>query len=125
MMEFTFSRVTLSICGVVLLAAVLAPVLYVFEESADRGVQNIADKTAVLIDRFERSDADTMTLSFGDVLPGPQYSVTLDGNMLTVDNGKKTFTAGMVTSVSGGTFGYMETVEFVRTSDGLTVTSLT
>ena len=119
MMEFTLSRVAMSICGLILLVAVVAPVVHVFEESSEQDVQNIADDTAALIDRFERSKADKMILSVSDVLPGPSYSLILSDGVLTVENDGRMYRSPLSSYVHGGTFVCGDMIEITKNSDGL------
>ena len=119
MMEFTLSRVAMSICGLILLVAVVAPVVHVFEESGDRDVQDIADDTAALIDRFERSKADKMILSVSDVLPGPSYSLILNDGVLTVENDGHLYRSPLSSEVSGGTFVCGDMIEITKKDGGL------
>ena len=124
MMEFTLSRVTISICGLILMAAMIAPVIHVFEESEEQNLQAIADKTAGLIDRFERSKADTMILSMGDILPGPSFSMTMENGILTIDDGERSYRSPLASDITGGTFSHRDMVEIGRTGGGLSAVKL-
>jgi len=124
MMEFTLSRVAMSICGIILLAAVVAPVIHTFEESEGQNVQNIADDAAALIDRFERSKADKMIISVSDILPGPSYSISFDDGVLTVENKGRAYRSPVSLTVTGGTFFCGDMIEITKTENGMRAVKL-
>lgn len=84
MIEFTLSRVSLIICGVAILAAVLIPVQSMYDNRYDDSVTNIADKTSFILDEFWASEADTMTLRGWEILPSAGSSMEINGHSLII-----------------------------------------
>ena len=125
MMEFTMSRVCLTICGIVLLTSVSASVLVLYDGSVDDRMQTIANDTAGLIDRFERSSADVMTLSLREILPGPECRIEMDGHMLILEKDQKRYTAATAADIGSGTFTYGDIIEIRKTGNGLALVALT
>ena len=124
MMEFVTSRVCLTICGLVLLAAVSVPVIFMYDGSVDGRMQSLADDTAGLMDRFDRSSADVMTLSMREILPDAGFTMTVDGHLLMLDKDGKRYIAATAADLGSGTFAYGDIVEIRRTENGLSLTSL-
>lgn len=87
MMEFTLSRVTLVICGAILIASVAVPISGVYEDRTDESLAGMAEKTAAVIDSFWNSDIDSMYLEGDALLPSPEYSLCLEGYGVTVTDG--------------------------------------
>ena len=124
MMEFITSRVCLTVCGLVLLAAVSVPVIFMYGGSVDGRMQSLADDAAGLMDRFDRSSADVMTLSMREILPDAGSSMTVDGHLLMLDKDGKRYIAATSADLGSGTFSYGDIVEVKRTENGLSITAL-
>lgn len=90
MMEFTISRVVLCTCGVALLCASLA----VVGGAGDRTVSDMddgsAERIAGILDAFESSVTQELTVEGSDLLPSDGYFLTVKAHMvaLTSPNGK-------------------------------------
>ena len=84
MIEFTMSRVTLFICGIAILAAVMVPLQSVYEERYDRSMEDAADRLTFILDEFWASEADSMTIRGWEVLPSSDCSIEIEGHSLTV-----------------------------------------
>ena len=123
MIEFTMSRMTVIVCGVLIMAAVLAPVSQLFEERADTGMADAADQAAATLDRFWDSEADVMTLRGCDILPNPDCHLDLSGHtlMLVDGNGRSYRTAVAHPAAVELTIAYSDQLALVRSDAGLTL----
>jgi len=109
MIEFTISRVCMSVCGLLLLAAVIAPVTGMYESRAAGMESHSADKIAMLIDNFYYSEAETFTVPVSDIVPSTMSYVEFDGYLVTMTTERGVYKSGTnVTVVTGtdGPFGY-------------------
>ncbi|MFA6710107.1 MAG: hypothetical protein WCR83_02130 [Candidatus Methanomethylophilaceae archaeon] len=122
-MEFTLTRVVLTICGLLLLAAVIPPVTGVFEDREDCELQGQSDNIADLFDSFYVSEVDTMTLCMNDILPSCDSTIVLDGNILTLKSGEREYRStirhGIVNKAS---FGSDDIVICKKTDEGIVLT---
>ena len=84
MMEFTVSRVSLLICGAILLTAAVSPVADMLQTENDGYLQDLAEKDARLFDVLLESDYDVVYIRGDSFLPSAEYSLRVDGYMLTV-----------------------------------------
>jgi len=125
MIEFTLSRVCLTVCGIVLLTSVSASLIVLYDGSVDGRVQTLANDTAGLMDRFDRSSADVMTLSMREILPGPEYIMEVDGHLLMLGKEQKRYSAVAVAYMGSGTFTYNDIIEIRKAGNGLVLESLT
>jgi len=125
MIEFTISRVCLTICGIVLLTTVSASVIVLYDGSVDDRMQTIANDAAGMMDRFERSSVDVMTLSLNEILPGPEYTMEVDGHMLILEKDQKRYTAASAADLGRGSFTYNDVIEIKKTGSGLVFVTLT
>ena len=87
MMEFTLSRVTLIICGAILIAAVAVPLSGIYEDKTQDSLGDMTEKTAVMIDSFGNSDIDRMYLDGDALLPSAEYSLSVEGYEVTMTDG--------------------------------------
>lgn len=84
MMEFTLSRASLMICGVLLLTAAVSPVADFLQDENDGYLQELAENDARLLDALLESDYDVVYIHGDSFLPSAEYSMRVDGYMLTV-----------------------------------------
>ncbi len=84
MMEFTYSRVALVICGAILLSAFASPISGIYANDYDERMDALAQKDARLIDAFWESDVDELILNGDAMLPSAGYSLTVEGTELTI-----------------------------------------
>ncbi len=117
MMEFTMSRVCLCACGIILLAAVAAPASSVFDDRAERCLEETADRLAEALDTFWDSEADVMTLRMSAVLPDPSCSLCLDGHKVIVIRNGREYPALSETVSEPMELGYGDEAELVRSGD--------
>lgn len=90
MMEFTLARLTLAVCGVILLTSVVPPVASLFEKEEDAGMQEQSETLCRMIDAFYISEADEMVICLSTVLPQGS-SVSIDGHLVTMLDGGNGF----------------------------------
>ena len=91
MMEFTLARMTMVVCGVIILAAIIPPVSSLFDNEQSAEMQEHSEKLCLMMDAFYSSEADEMVMCLNSVLP-PQSSVIVDGYLVTVIDGKNQYT---------------------------------
>lgn len=115
------SRVAVIMCGVIMMAAVLAPVAQLFEEKADSGMTEAADQAAATLDRFWDSEADVLTLRGCDVLPNPDCHLELSGHTLLLIDGDGTAYRSAVAHAAAAdlTIAYGDQLSLVRSDAGL------
>lgn len=88
MIEFTYSRVTLCVCGIMLLASVSVPLAGIYSSNEDVRMTGNADRIAWMLDDIHNYETDTVTIRGWDVLPGSDCSLTVDGNRVVLGNNK-------------------------------------
>lgn len=93
MIEFTMSRVTLIICGVMVLGAVVIPLQSFYDENYDQSMTDTADHISFILDEFWASDADTLTIRGWEILPSADCSIEIEGHHLTVFQGGGSYRA--------------------------------
>ena len=86
MMEFTLSRVVMGVCGLLVLAAALSPLSMIYNEKEDVDLQQQCDTVARMMDAFDRSSMNKMTLQGDDLIP--------DGSVLRFDEREVIITYG-------------------------------
>ena len=122
MMEFVTSRVTLVICGVILLAAVVTPMSQMLETDENSRLSETALNDARAIDALYDSDYDEMYLRGSVYLPSSSYWLELDGHQLTIhSNVGKTYTSAISHASEHLTLSYGDTVTFCRSNGMITV----
>lgn len=124
MMEFTLSRVVLGICGIVLLAAVMPPVNGIYDDRESFGYQEQTDRIALLFDSFYESEADTMTISFNDILPSSDSYIEIDGHLITLHTDGRTFLSAIdrqILSENTLSYGHNDVAMFMKSGDGVVV----
>jgi hypothetical protein len=120
MMEFTLSRVALGVCGLMLLAAVLSPVTFVYDGRETAGLQDQADGIARMIDSFYGSAADEMTLSMSEILPTQDSVLELDGQLVVLRCGEKECRSSVRCNIdSDGSYWAGDLVKFEKTDTGV------
>ena len=96
MMEFTLSRASLMICGVILLTAAVSPVADMLQTENDGYLQELAEKDARLFDALLESDYDVVYIHGDSFLPSAEYSMRVDGYLITICSPEgKAYTAAM------------------------------
>jgi hypothetical protein len=95
MIEFTLSRVCLSICGLVLLAAVIVPVMGMYESHTSEMESDVSDDIASLIDEFHYSKMEVFTVAMSDILPNTLSYIEFNGHMIILTTERGVYKSGM------------------------------
>ena len=90
MIEFTLSRVVMCVCGIALLAAVTGILGAVNDDSESGMMDGLADSVADILDRFEGSETDELTLRGTELLPSDDHVLTVSGHVVTITCGDRT-----------------------------------
>ncbi len=84
MIEFTLSRVVLCVCGVTLLMASMSTMDLVDEENEGEMDADLAESVADILDRFQQSSAETLTLRGTEIVPDEHHTVLVRDHVVTV-----------------------------------------
>ena len=114
MLEFTMSRVSLFICGAVLLSITIIPVSGIFDERSDADMLDATDQIATMMDSFWSSDSDTMTVRGWDILPSADCSLSLNEHTVTINKNGKTYHGLMVHRADDVSLSYGQTMTVER-----------
>ena len=115
MMEFTLSRVCMSLCGFMLLAAVIVPVTGMYESDTVGMESRIPESVASLINDFYFSKIDSLTVPMSDILPDAASYIGFGENMITLTTERGIYMTGTnVPTVSDGVFGYGDILRLSR-----------
>jgi len=117
MMEFTLSRVCLSVCGLVLLAAIIVPVTGMFESKTMNMESDIPDGIGSLIDDFYYSEMEVFTVSMADVLPNTSSYVEFSRYHITLTTERGTYHGGtnvIVVTGNDGLFEYNDIIKLTK-----------
>lgn len=123
MMEFTLSRVFAIVCGVMILGTVAGAFTHMTDMNTETDLQELTDSIAGTIERFERSDSDSFTLSLKDVLPNSSELV-FDGHTISVEKDGNRYVSSLSSYMGKGVFGKDDIIVFHRTSEGLSVRNI-
>jgi len=124
MMEFTLSRVCMGVCGLIVLATVMLPVTGMFEDSSDADIQSLTNDTGRMLETFERSGADAMTISLRDILPNRSCSMRMERGMMIIAENEKEYRTSAPWTVETERYQYEDVIEIRKTSDGVSVRRL-
>ena len=117
MIEFTLSRVCMSVCGLMLLAAVVGPVTGMYESKTVSMETDVSDSIGTLIDGFYYSKMETITVSMSDVLPSTSSYVEFDGYLITMTTERGVYKSGTNVAVitgNDGPFGYGDIMKLTK-----------
>lgn len=118
MIEFTFSRMTLMVCGAILMAVVVVPLGGVFDSSEGDGFRELVERDASAIDLFWSSEMDELLICGSDLLPSPAYVLVAEGHVLKMVCGDKVYRGSLVHPLEVE-LGYGDEIVLVRDGDGL------
>ncbi len=126
MIEFTLSRVVLSVCGILILAAVLSPVTSLYESSEDIGYQHQCDSIAEMIDVFYDSDADEMNMSMDQILPN-DTSLRLNEHTISLISERNSFDSLTAVTIysDDADYGRNDMVKLTKNEDGVRISKIT
>ena len=95
MLEFTMSRVSVFICGAILLSLIIIPVSGIYDEKENVEMINMTDTVTNMIDSFWDSEVDIMTIRGWDILPSPNTLLSIEGHIVTVQKDDRSY-KGMI-----------------------------
>jgi len=81
----------MGVCGLIVLATVMLPVTGMFEDSSDADIQSLTNDTGRMLETFERSGADAMTISLRDILPNHSCSMRMERGMMIIAENEKEY----------------------------------
>ncbi|MCL2143579.1 MAG: hypothetical protein FWH44_04910 [Methanomassiliicoccaceae archaeon] len=119
MMEFTLARVCMSVCGLVLLAAVIVPVTGMYESKTVSTESNVSEDIGKLVDGFYYSEMELFIVPMSDILPDTSSYIEFDGHVIIMTTARGIYKSGTnALIISDGTpFRYGDAVRFTK-SDG-------
>jgi len=123
MIEFTMSRVCMSICGLVLLAAVIVPVTGMYDSKTVTMESGSADDIAKLIDSFHYSETETFTAAMSDILPNSSSYMELKGHTVILTTERGTYRAAVNADIvikDGIVFGHGDIIVLTK-ADGAVI----
>lgn len=121
MIEFTLSRAAMTVCGVILLAAIVAPFTGFFENNENDMCQEQCDNISDMIDSFYESEAEETIISANSFLP-PDSQIRFDKHLVIMEcDGKeyRSFTKHEV--VSDGIICGADLLKMGKTEDAVTI----
>ena len=95
MLEFTMSRVSVFVCGAILLSLIIIPVSGIYDEKENVEMINMTDTVTNMIDSFWDSEVDVMTIRGWDILPSPNTLLSIEGHIVTVQKDDRSY-KGMI-----------------------------
>ena len=123
-MEFTLSRICMGVCGLIVLAAIIFPVTGMFEDSSDADIQSLTNDTGRMLETFERSGADAVTISLKDILPNHSCSMRMEKGMIIITEKETEYRTSVPWKTETERYQYEDVIEIRKTSDGVTVRRL-
>jgi hypothetical protein len=114
LLEFTMSRVSLFICGAVLLSITIIPVSGIFDERSDIDMTEVTDRIAMIMDSFWNSDSDAMIIRGWDILPSTDCSLSLNEHDVTINKNGRTYHGLMVHRADNMCLSYDQTMTVER-----------
>jgi len=126
MMEFVLSRVTVSICGLMLLAAVIVPVMGIYESKTERMESDVSDNIAKVIDSFYYSEMNEFTVAMSDILPSSSSYLEFDGHIITLTTERGEYRSGTNATVisDGSPFIYGDILRLSKKDGGVVAEKL-
>ena len=123
MMGFTLSRVSLFVCGAILMAAVAVPIAGMYLDRGDDSLSRVAEADAQFVDAVWNADLDETVLRGDILLPSPSCSLVLDGYFLTItDSNGNSHVSSMKHMSDRIELGYGDSVSVSRYGDRLMLT---
>lgn len=93
MIEFTLSRVCLCVCGITMLAAAIGVMDIVQDDDESYADQELVERIASILDSFERSPMDSVTIDGSLILPTSDHSVRVHQGVVELMHGNRTYLA--------------------------------
>ena len=125
MMEYTMARVAMIICGAILLAAVVPPVVSLYDDGESSGMQHQSESICRMLDSFHDSEADEMTICLNTVLP-QDCSVVMDGYFVMMIDGDNEYryNTEYIMHSDSGSYSANEYIRITKNGDSLIIESL-
>ena len=121
MMEFTVSRVCLSLCGFMLLAAVIVPVTGMYESDAVGMESLIPEDMASLIGDFHYSEMDILIIPMSDILPDTASYAEFGEYTITITTGRGSYSyESNIRMISYGAFGHGDVIMLSKLNGAVT-----
>jgi len=125
MIEFTMARVCLSVCGLLLLTAVIVPVTGMYESDAVDRESDVSDDIAKLIDNFYYSEMNEAVILMNDILPNIFSYAEFNGHLVTLTTDRGVYKSGTRAFViSDGTLGFNDVIRLTKNGDTVTAERL-
>lgn len=121
MIEFTYSRIALCVCGMVLLGAVCIPLTDIYSSNEDVMMIENIERIVYMLDNMHDSDVDVIYLKGWDILPSSDCSLSVEGRKVILNNSKKEYVS-YATKESRITLGYNEEI-LLTVTDGVLMRS--
>jgi hypothetical protein len=120
MIEFTISRVCMSICGLILLAAVIVPVISMYDSQTANMESDVSDSISRMIDDFYYSKMETVIIPMNDILPNASSYLEFKGYLVTLTTERGIYKSGTNIPVIAPDiiFGYGDILKLSKT-DGM------
>jgi len=120
MIEFTMARVCLSVCGLLLLTAVIVPVTGMYESGAVDRESDVSDDLAKLIDNFYYSEMSEAVIPMNDILPNISSYAEFNGHLVTLTTDRGIYKSGTkVFVISDGVLGYNDVIRLTKNGDAV------
>ena len=113
------SRVSVFICGAVLLSLVIIPVSGMYDEKGDIEMIGVTDTITDMIDSFWDSEVDIMTIRGWDILPSPDAQLSIDGHIVTVHKDDRSYRGMIEHAANDITLSYNQILKVEREGEGL------
>jgi hypothetical protein len=84
----------MSICGLILLTAVIVPVMNMYESQTVSMESGVPDSISGMIDDFYYSKMETFTVPMADILPNASSYVELNGYLVTLTTDRGVYRSG-------------------------------
>jgi hypothetical protein len=84
----------MSLCGLILLAAVIVPVTGMYESQAAVKETDISDSLSSMVDDFYYSKMETFVVSMSEILPNASSYLELNGHLVTLTTERGVYRSG-------------------------------
>jgi hypothetical protein len=122
LIEFTLSRVSMMICGMILLTAILVPVSNAYESMEDENLDDVSDEISAMMDSFWDSKADIMYLRGWDILPDQECGLVFDKNYVILIKDGSEYRSLMQHASEKFTMSYNDVLKIERFEDAIRIT---
>jgi hypothetical protein len=119
LLEFTMSRVSVFICGAILLSLVIIPVSGIYGEKEDIGMTDMTDTVTNMMDSFWGSEVDVMTIRGWDILPSPNASLSIQGHIVTIHKDGRSYRGMIEHAANDITLSYNQILKVERGGEEL------